>query len=120
VSRRTSAYRQVLRDDQWPELADSEPAGSNRGQGLGTKASTLLAIVDSGPLKYLAEPFRHQAIATMLPASYDFDRIMARELWKRGVPLVVGTDAPIPGVTCGSSVPEEMIELNKIGLAPRY
>ncbi|WP_298826559.1 amidohydrolase family protein [uncultured Piscinibacter sp.] len=68
--------------------------------------------------RYLRDEFRDQPNAALIPPAYDFQRVIARELWKRGVPLVVGTDATIPGVAYGSSVPDEMIELNKIGLPP--
>jgi hypothetical protein len=68
---------------------------------------------------YLREPFRRQRGAELFPAAYDYQRALARHLWKAGVPLVVGTDAPIPGVAFGASVPDEMIELNKIGMSPR-
>jgi cytosine/adenosine deaminase-related metal-dependent hydrolase len=67
---------------------------------------------------YLQESFRRQPGAESFPAAYDYQRALARHLWKAGVPLVVGTDAPIPGVAYGSSVIDEMIELNKIGLRP--
>jgi hypothetical protein len=67
---------------------------------------------------YLGEPFRRQRGAERFPAAYDYQRALARHLWKAGVPLIVGTDAPIPGVAFGSSVIDEMIELNKIGLRP--
>ena len=68
--------------------------------------------------RYLRERFRQQRGAELFPAAYDYQRALARHLWKAGVPLVVGTDAPIPGVAFGSSVIDEMIELNKIGLPP--
>jgi cytosine/adenosine deaminase-related metal-dependent hydrolase len=67
---------------------------------------------------YLREPFRRQRGAELFPAAYDYQRALARHLWKAGVPLVVGTDAPIPGLAYGSSVIHEMIELNKVGLRP--
>jgi cytosine/adenosine deaminase-related metal-dependent hydrolase len=67
---------------------------------------------------YLSEPFRRQRGAERFPAAYDYQRALARQLWKAGVPLIVGTDAPIPGVVFGASVIDEMIELNKIGLRP--
>jgi cytosine/adenosine deaminase-related metal-dependent hydrolase len=68
--------------------------------------------------RYLSEPFRRQQGAELFPAAYDYQRALARHLWKAGVRLVVGTDAPIPGVSYGSAVIDEMIELNKIGLRP--
>lgn len=68
--------------------------------------------------KYLTEEFRAQAEAPLFPAAYDYDRVLTRQLWKAGVPLVVGTDVVIPGITHGFSVHDEMIELNKIGLSP--
>lgn len=83
-------------------------------------------LVDSQTLRdwlgpdnpYLRESFRRQAGAELFPAAYDYQRALARQLWKAGVPLIVGTDAPIPGLAFGSSVIDEMIELNKIGLRP--
>lgn len=68
--------------------------------------------------RYLTPAFRDQPEAPMFPAQYDFERVLARQGWNRGVPLVVGTDATIPGVAYGFSVPEEMIELNNVGLSP--
>jgi hypothetical protein len=67
---------------------------------------------------YLGEPFRRQREAELFPAAYDYQRALARHLWKAGVPLIAGTDAPIPGLAFGSSLLDELIELNKIGLRP--
>jgi hypothetical protein len=67
---------------------------------------------------YLGERFRNQPGAERFPSAYDYQRALARHLWKAGVPLIVGTDAPIPGVAYGASVVDEMIELSKIGLRP--
>jgi cytosine/adenosine deaminase-related metal-dependent hydrolase len=67
---------------------------------------------------YLGEPFRRQPGADKFPAAYDFQRSLARNLWKAGVPLIAGTDATMPGLNYGSSLIDEMIELNKIGLRP--
>lgn len=85
-----------------------------------------LALVDPvtrsgwsvGRNRYLSQSFRDQEGASMFPAGYDFSRLLTRELWKRGVRLTVGTDAPLPGLGYGISVHQEMIELSAIGLTP--
>lgn len=69
--------------------------------------------------RYLTDGFRAQTDAPLFPATYDFQRVLARHLWKAGVPLVIGTDTPDAVVPYGYSVIDEMIEVNKIGLAPR-
>lgn len=66
---------------------------------------------------YLSEKFRSQDGADTFSAGYDFSRLLTRELWKRGVPLTVGTDAPMPGLAFGVSVHQEMIELREVGLS---
>lgn len=68
--------------------------------------------------RYLGEAFRAQPGADRFPAAYDAARVITRELWKRGVPLTVGTDAALPGLAFGLSVQQEMLELRAIGLAP--
>ncbi|NUO75989.1 MAG: amidohydrolase family protein [Lysobacter sp.] len=67
---------------------------------------------------YLSDRFRNQEGADTFSAGYDFSRLLTRELWKRGVPLTVGTDAPLPGLAFGVSVHQEMIELREVGLSP--
>lgn len=67
---------------------------------------------------YLSERFRNQKEAPLFPAAYDYQRMLARLLWKKGVSLIAGTDAPLPGTPYGDSLIEELIELNKIGLKP--
>jgi hypothetical protein len=69
--------------------------------------------------RYLTDGFRAQTEAPLFPAAYDFQRVLARHLWKAGVPLIIGTDTPDAVVPYGYSVIDEMIEVNKIGLAPR-
>jgi imidazolonepropionase-like amidohydrolase len=68
--------------------------------------------------RYLSQAFRDQEGADRFSAGYDFARVLARELWKRKVPLTVGSDAALPGLAFGVSVQQEMIELREIGLAP--
>jgi imidazolonepropionase-like amidohydrolase len=68
--------------------------------------------------RYLSQSFRDQEGASTFPAGYDFSRMLTRELWKRGVRLTVGTDAPLPALGYGISVHQEMIELRAIGLTP--
>lgn len=68
--------------------------------------------------RYLSEKFRHRDHATEFSATYDFARVLTRQLWKRGVMLTVGTDAPMPGLMYGYSMHQEMIELREIGLSP--
>lgn len=68
--------------------------------------------------RYLSEAFRAQDGADSFSAGYDFARVLTRQLWKRGVPLTVGTDAALPGLAFGVSVQQEMIELREIGLSP--
>lgn len=68
--------------------------------------------------RYLTQAFRDQDGADTFPAGYDFARVLTRQLWKRGVPLTVGTDAPLPGLVFGESVHREMIELRGVGLPP--
>ncbi|MGH8079344.1 MAG: amidohydrolase family protein, partial [Lysobacter sp.] len=68
--------------------------------------------------RYLSQAFRDQEGADTFPAGYDFARVLTRELWKRKVPLTVGTDAALPGLAFGVSVPQEMIELRGLGLKP--
>jgi imidazolonepropionase-like amidohydrolase len=68
--------------------------------------------------RYLTQAFRDQEGADSFSAGYDFGRVLTRELWKRNVPLTVGTDAPLPGLAFGVSVQQEMIELREIGLKP--
>lgn len=67
---------------------------------------------------YLTERFRNQVGATLFPALYDYQRAIARHLWKKGVPLIAGTDTPIPGLAYGDSLLDELLELNKVGLPP--
>lgn len=67
---------------------------------------------------YLSARFRNQDGADTFSAGYDYSRLLTRELWKRGVPLTVGTDAPLPGLAFGVSVHQEMIELREVGLTP--
>lgn len=68
--------------------------------------------------RYLSQAFRDQEGADRFSAGYDFARVLTRALWKRGVPLTVGTDAALPGLAFGVSVRQEMIELREIGLSP--
>ncbi|MGO1072044.1 amidohydrolase family protein [Lysobacter sp. CA199] len=68
--------------------------------------------------RYLSRAFREQDGADTFSAGYDFARVLTRALWKRGVPLTVGTDAALPGLAFGVSVQQEMIELGEIGLKP--
>ncbi|MEL1265132.1 amidohydrolase family protein [Pseudoxanthomonas putridarboris] len=68
--------------------------------------------------RYLSEAFRQQDGAAQFSAGYDFARMLTRELWKRGVPLTVGTDSALPGLAFGHGVQQEMIELREIGLSP--
>ncbi|MFZ6768020.1 amidohydrolase family protein [Undibacterium sp. Di26W] len=68
--------------------------------------------------RYLSAAFRQRDRATLFSASYDFARVLTRQLWKKGVILTVGTDARLPGVIYGYSVHQEMIELGEIGLSP--
>ncbi|ALN93269.1 amidohydrolase family protein [Lysobacter gummosus] len=68
--------------------------------------------------RYLSQAFRDQENADRFSAGYDFGRVLARELWKRGVGFTVGTDAPLPGLPFGVSAQQEMIELREIGLKP--
>jgi imidazolonepropionase-like amidohydrolase len=68
--------------------------------------------------RYLSQAFRDQEGADTFSAGYFFARVLLRELWKRKVPLTVGTDAALPGVAFGVSVQQEMIELREIGLTP--
>jgi hypothetical protein len=68
--------------------------------------------------RYLSQAFRDQDGADTFSAGYDFARVLTRQLWKRGVPLTVGTDASLPGLVFGVSVQQEMIELREIGLRP--
>lgn len=67
---------------------------------------------------YLSARFRNQDGADTFSAGYDFSRLLTRELWKRGVALTVGTDAPMPGLAFGVSVHQEMLELREVGLSP--
>ncbi|WP_175488923.1 amidohydrolase family protein [Lysobacter sp. cf310] len=67
---------------------------------------------------YLSARFRNQDGADTFSAGYDYSRLLTRELWKRGVPLTVGTDAPLPGLAFGVSVHQEMVELREVGLTP--
>ncbi len=69
--------------------------------------------------RYLTDDFRAQTEAPLFPAAYDFQRVLARQLWKAGVPLIVGTDTPDAVVPYGYSVIDEMIEVSKLGLTPR-
>ncbi len=68
--------------------------------------------------RYLTQAFRDQEGADAFSAGYDFARVLTRELWKRKVPLTVGTDAALPGLAFGVTVQQEMIELREIGLKP--
>ncbi|RDZ27237.1 amidohydrolase family protein [Lysobacter silvisoli] len=67
---------------------------------------------------YLSAKFRNQPGADTFSAGNDFSRLLTRELWKRGVPLTVGTDAALPSLAFGISVHQEMLELREIGLTP--
>lgn len=73
---------------------------------------------DAPQNRYLSEAFRRQPEAETFSAGYDFARLLTRQLWKRGVTLTVGTDAPMPGLSFGVSVHQEMAELREIGLSP--
>ena len=69
--------------------------------------------------RYLSAAFRAQAGLDRYPAGFDFDRVLTRKLFRSGVPLLVGTDAPtVPGLAYGYSVHQEMLELNALGLTP--
>lgn len=68
--------------------------------------------------RYLSQAFREQEGADRFSAGYDFSRVLTRALWKRKVPLTVGTDAALPGLAFGVSARQEMIELREIGLSP--
>lgn len=68
--------------------------------------------------RYLSQDFRDQEGADTFSAGYDFARVLTRALYKRGVPLTVGTDAALPGLAFGVSVRQEMIELREVGLRP--
>lgn len=66
--------------------------------------------------RYLSQAFRDQEGADRFSAGYDFARVLTRALWKRKVPLTVGTDAALPGLPFGVSVQQEMVELREVGL----
>lgn len=68
--------------------------------------------------RYLSDAFRQQPQAPLFSAGNDFARVLTRQLWKRGVPLTVGTDAPLPGLPFGLALQLEMQELREIGLSP--
>lgn len=68
--------------------------------------------------RYLSQAFRDQEGADTFSAGYDFSRVLTRALWKRKVPLTVGTDAALPGLAFGVSVQQEMVELREVGLTP--
>lgn len=68
--------------------------------------------------RYLSEAFRNQPEAGTFSAGYDFARVLTRQLWRRGLRLTAGTDAPLPGLPFGRALQQEMIELREIGLSP--
>lgn len=68
--------------------------------------------------RYLSDAFRQQPEAPHFSAGNDFARVLTRQLWKRGVPLTVGTDAALPGLPFGFAAQLEMQELREIGLSP--
>lgn len=69
--------------------------------------------------RYLSAAFREQPEAPLFSASYDFSRVLTRQLWKRGVLLTAGTDAALPGLPFGLALHLEMQELREIGLSPQ-
>jgi len=72
-----------------------------------------------GHTRYLSAAFRAQPGLDLYPAGFDFDRVLTRQLFKKGVPLLVGTDAQtVPGIAYGYSVHQEMLELLALGLTP--
>lgn len=47
-----------------------------------------------------------------------FNNKLVKEFKDANVPILAGTDAPVPGVASGFALPDELIALNKAGLTP--
>ncbi len=47
-----------------------------------------------------------------------FNQVLVKEFSKAGIPILAGTDSPVPGVAPGFSLPDELEALNKAGLTP--
>jgi len=71
-------------------------------------------VLDHNPYVALASPER---IAT-LKKIVDFNRALVRASVAAGVPVVAGTDAPVPGIVPGFAIHDELDALVRAGMAP--
>src|SRR5690606_13390671 len=71
-------------------------------------------VLDHNPYVALASPER---IAT-LKKIVDFNRALVRASVAAGVPVVAGTDAPVPGSVPGFAIHDELDALVRAGMAP--
>lgn len=62
--------------------------------------------------------FSHPLRQRNLRAGQDFIRSMLMPMHRAGVPLLVGTDAPVPGAVPGFAVHDELRTLVELGLTP--
>jgi hypothetical protein len=62
--------------------------------------------------------FSHPVRQRNLRAGQDFIRSMLMPMHRAGVPLLVGTDAPVPGAVPGFAVHDELQTLVELGLTP--
>jgi imidazolonepropionase-like amidohydrolase len=62
--------------------------------------------------------FAHPRRLHHLRAALDYQRRMLQAMHRAGVPLLVGTDAPVPGAVPGFSVHDELQNFVELGLSP--
>lgn len=72
-------------------------------------------VVDHNPYLAQASPDR----ITFLEHLVDFNRKLVQALSAAGVPVLAGTDSPVPGVVPGFSMPDELEAMGRAGLSNR-
>jgi len=106
-----STFRNIVR--QWGDTTGLEA-------GLGAPESLYLL---PRMARYWRErnPYlgRNPGGVGRIEAMYRFQRPLVRALWEAGVPLLAGTDTPLPVMYPGFSLHDEIDELVEAGLTPR-
>jgi imidazolonepropionase-like amidohydrolase len=71
-------------------------------------------VLEHNPYVAQASPERIAALQTIV----DFNRELVRSALQAGVPVVAGTDAPVPGIVPGFALHDELEALIRAGMTP--